>query len=111
MKFMLLMNVKPGPYHIGKWAPEDVTPMINYMHQLNKDLKAKGQFVAPRSSPATRRDSSRRTMTAVLSSPMAPMPSRRNSSPVSGWSKSIVLTRRTALPHAPQRSLALAASR
>jgi hypothetical protein len=46
MKFMLLMNVKPGPYHIGKWAPEDVKRMIDYMHQLNKDLKAKGQFVA-----------------------------------------------------------------
>ena len=46
MKFMLLMHVKPGPYHIGKWAPEDVTRMIDYMHQLNKDLKAKGQFVA-----------------------------------------------------------------
>jgi hypothetical protein len=46
MKFMLQMNVKQGPYHIGEWAPEDVKRMINYMHELNKDLKAKGQFVA-----------------------------------------------------------------
>ena len=46
MKFMLVMNVKPGPYHVAKWAPEDVKRMINYMHQLNRDLKARGQFVA-----------------------------------------------------------------
>jgi len=46
MKFMLVMNVKQGPYQLGQWAPEDVKRMINYMRELNKDLKSKGQFVA-----------------------------------------------------------------
>lgn len=46
MKFMIQMNVKQGPYQMKGWSPEDVTRMINYMHQMNKDLKAKGQFVA-----------------------------------------------------------------
>jgi len=46
MKFMIQMNVKQGPYQMAGWSKEDVTRMINYMHELNKDLKAKGQFVA-----------------------------------------------------------------
>ena len=46
MKFMLQMNVKQGAYQVAQWAPEDVKRMINHMHQLNKDLKAKGQFVS-----------------------------------------------------------------
>ena len=46
MKFMIQMNVKQGPYQMTGWSPEDVKRMINYMHELNKDLKAKGQFVA-----------------------------------------------------------------
>jgi len=46
MKFMIQMNVKQGPYQMVGWSKEDVTRMINYMHELNKDLKAKGQFVA-----------------------------------------------------------------
>lgn len=46
MKFMLMMNVKQGPYQLGQWSTEDVKRMIGFMHQFNKDLKAKGQFVA-----------------------------------------------------------------
>ena len=46
MKFMIQMNVKQGPYQMTGWSPDDVKRMINYMHDLNKDLKAKGQFVA-----------------------------------------------------------------
>ena len=46
MKFMLQMNVKQGPYEMKGWSQEDVKRMINFMHQFNKDLKAKGQFVA-----------------------------------------------------------------
>ena len=46
MKFMLMMNVKQGPYQMKGWSQDDVKRMINYMHELNKDLKAKGQFVA-----------------------------------------------------------------
>ena len=45
MKFMLMMNVKRGPYQLGEWASEDVRRLISFMHQFNKDLKAKGQFV------------------------------------------------------------------
>ena len=46
MKFMIQMNVKQGPYQMTGWSQDDVKRMINYMHDLNKDLKAKGQFVA-----------------------------------------------------------------
>ena len=46
MKFMLQMNVKGGPYQMKGWSQEDVKRMIDFMHQFNKDLKAKGQFVA-----------------------------------------------------------------
>jgi hypothetical protein len=45
MKFMLIMNVKQGPYQLAQWAPEDVKGMVAYMHELNRDLKAKGVFV------------------------------------------------------------------
>jgi len=46
MKFMLMMNVKRGPYQLAQWAPEDVKRMIDFMHQFNRDLKSKGQFIA-----------------------------------------------------------------
>ena len=46
MKFMIQMNVKKGPYQMDGWSQEDVKGMMNYMHQLNRDLKGKGQFVA-----------------------------------------------------------------
>lgn len=45
MKFMLMMNVKRGPYQMGKWAKEEVTAHIEFMRTLNLQLKAAGQFV------------------------------------------------------------------
>ena len=46
MKFMLQMNVKRGPYQMEGWSQEDVKRMVGFMHQLNADLSAKGQFVS-----------------------------------------------------------------
>ena len=45
MKFMLMMNVKRGPYQIGNWAKEDFKAHIEFMRQFNLRLKAAGQFV------------------------------------------------------------------
>ena len=45
MKFMVQMNVKRGPYQMQGWAPEDVKRMVGFMNDLNKDLKAKSQWV------------------------------------------------------------------
>jgi hypothetical protein len=45
MKFMVQMNVKRGPYQMEGWQPEDVKRMVNFMDQLNADLKAHGQLV------------------------------------------------------------------
>lgn len=45
MKFMVQMNVKRGPYQMQGWAPEDVKRMVGFMDDLNKDIKAKGQWV------------------------------------------------------------------
>src|SRR5215217_3418197 len=46
MKFMVQMNVKKGPYQMEGWAKEDVKRMVQFMDQLNRDLKASGQMVA-----------------------------------------------------------------
>jgi hypothetical protein len=45
MKFMVQMNVKKGPYQMQGWSPDDVTRMVGFMHQLNAELKASGQWV------------------------------------------------------------------
>ena len=45
MKFMVQMNVKHGPYQMEGWSPEDIKRMVNFMNDLNKDLKAAGQWV------------------------------------------------------------------
>jgi len=45
MKFMLMMNVKGGPYQIGNWAKDDFKAHIEFMRQLNRQLTAAGQFV------------------------------------------------------------------
>ena len=45
MKFMVQMNVKKGPYQMEGWSPEDVKRMVGYMHDLNRELKAAGQWV------------------------------------------------------------------
>lgn len=45
MKFMVQMNVKKGPYQMEGWSPEDMKRMVGYMHDLNRELKAAGQWV------------------------------------------------------------------
>ena len=45
MKFMLHMNVPKGPYQMTGWSPAEVKAMVGFMHQVNADLKAKGQWV------------------------------------------------------------------
>jgi len=45
MKFMVQMNVKRGPYQMEGWSKEDVKRMVDFMHDLNKDLKTAGQWV------------------------------------------------------------------
>ena len=46
MKFMVQMNVKKGPYQMAGWSQEDVKRMVSFMSQLEKDLKAAGQWVS-----------------------------------------------------------------
>lgn len=46
MKFMVQMNVKKGPYQMAGWSQEDVKRMVGFMNQLEKDLKAAGQWVS-----------------------------------------------------------------
>ena len=45
MKFMVQMNVKPGPYQMEGWSQEDVKRMVGFMDEINADLKAKKQLV------------------------------------------------------------------
>ena len=45
MKFMVQMNVKRGPYQMQGWSPDDVKRMVGFMNDLNRNLKASGQFV------------------------------------------------------------------
>ena len=45
MKFMVQMNVKRGPYQMEGWSKEDVKRMVDFMNDLNKDLKSAGQWV------------------------------------------------------------------
>ena len=45
MRFMVQMNVKPGPYQMEGWSPDDVKRMMDFMDRLNADLKASGQWV------------------------------------------------------------------
>jgi len=52
MKFMLMMHAPAADpangeenYKIMSWAPEDFKAHIEFMRNLNKDLKARGEFV------------------------------------------------------------------
>lgn len=45
MKFMVQMNVKRGPYDMAGWAPDEIKRMVDYMHDLNRDLRNAGQWV------------------------------------------------------------------
>jgi hypothetical protein len=45
---MLMMNTPraSGEYAVSKWAPEDFKAHIAFMHDLNRDLTSRGEFVA-----------------------------------------------------------------
>jgi hypothetical protein len=46
MKYMLMMHAPGGgPYMISKWSKQDFKTHIDFMHGLNKRLKAAGEFV------------------------------------------------------------------
>jgi hypothetical protein len=48
MRYMLMMHTPrgTGEYQVNDWAPEDLRAHIQFMHQLNKDLIGRGEFVA-----------------------------------------------------------------
>ena len=45
MKYMMQMNVKGGSYEAERWAPKDITAMVDFMHRFNAELKKNGQWV------------------------------------------------------------------
>jgi len=47
MKFMLMMHTPSGrsDYQVNDWSPEDFKAHIAYMHQLNQELTASGEWV------------------------------------------------------------------
>ena len=48
MKFILMMNVPAGTgdYQISSWKPEEFKAHIQFMQDLNAELKSKGEFAA-----------------------------------------------------------------
>jgi hypothetical protein len=47
MKFMMMMNMPrgTGDYQINQWTPEAFKAHIQFMKDLNRDLKKSGEFV------------------------------------------------------------------
>ena len=47
MRFMMMMNMPrgTGDYQINQWTPEALNAHIGFMKDLNRDLKAAGEFV------------------------------------------------------------------
>ena len=47
MKFMLMMHAPrgTGEYRVNDWSPEDFQAHIGFMHQLNQELTAAGEWV------------------------------------------------------------------
>lgn len=47
MKYMLMMHTPPGngEYQVNDWSPDDLTAHIGFMHQLNQELTASGEWV------------------------------------------------------------------
>jgi hypothetical protein len=47
MKFMMMMNMPrgTGDYQINQWTPEALNAHIQFMKDLNRDLKKAGEFV------------------------------------------------------------------
>jgi hypothetical protein len=48
VKFMLMMNAPKGngDWGVAEWKPEDIRAMVAYMHDLNQDLKTRGELVS-----------------------------------------------------------------
>ena len=49
MRYMLMMHAprgKTGQYQVTSWSKEDLEAHIAFMHQLNQDLTASGEWVA-----------------------------------------------------------------
>lgn len=47
MKYMLMMHAPrgTGDYAVSQWTPEELKAHIGFMHQLNVDLTASGEWV------------------------------------------------------------------
>jgi hypothetical protein len=47
MKYMLMMHAPrgTGDYAVNQWTPDDFKAHIGFMHQLNADLTASGEWV------------------------------------------------------------------
>src|SRR5438309_5975579 len=47
MKYMLMMHAprSTGDWAVMQWKPEDLRAHIQFMHDLNKELKASGELV------------------------------------------------------------------
>ena len=47
MKYMLMMHAPTGTgdYAVTDWSPDDFQAHIGFMHQLNRDLTASGEWV------------------------------------------------------------------
>ena len=47
MKYMLMMHAPAGTgdWGVTKWSPEDLQAHMAFMHQLNRDLAASGEWV------------------------------------------------------------------
>src|SRR4051812_19283966 len=45
---MLMMNAPRGngDWGVAQWEPKDIKAMVDYMHDLNEDLKARGELVS-----------------------------------------------------------------
>ena len=44
MKYILMMHAPGGPYKISNWSREDFRAHIDFMRNLNKELKEAGEF-------------------------------------------------------------------
>ena len=45
MKYILMMHAGKGPYELWSWAKNDLEAHLAYWKDLNRDLKAAGEFV------------------------------------------------------------------
>ena len=105
MKFMVQMNVKKGPYQMQGWSQDDVKRMVGFMNELNKDMKATGQWVFGRRTGSP--DQARLVTAKEDGSPSVtdgPFAETRSSLPGSGSSRSKTRMRRIASRRASLRA-------